>query len=86
MSYAQQKETWLAQNPLRQWRTGLGLSLDDVGKAVSAGYHTVYRWEKGMSRPSIMQGNALEELTGIANLQRKLEDWSRLRPVFGKEK
>jgi len=52
MSYLEKKKEWLASNPLRQWRLKEKLSLNDVGAAAGTGYHTIYRWEQGMSNPS----------------------------------
>lgn len=91
-SYRELEKQWLSKNPLRQWRADRNLYLKDVGAAVGArlgatvGYHTVYRWENGMSNPSEKQMAALVEITKIKNLQKKFNDWVAARPILGKEK
>lgn len=75
---------WHSVNPLRQHRRLCGLYLRDIGAAVGAGYHTVYRWEKGMSVPSETQMAALAEVTQIRNLSKKWQRWLEQQPVLGK--
>jgi DNA-binding transcriptional regulator YiaG len=84
-TYKDQKKTWLASNPLRQWRKKEKLFLDDVGAAVGVGYHMVYQWENGMSEPREDQFDKLSELMSIENLQTKYQEWAQTRPILGKE-
>lgn len=85
--YRDSEKQWLTENPLRQWRVAKNLFLKDVGAATSVGYHTVYRWENGMSTPTDQQMEILAGLMKIKpkNLQKRWEDWKLQRPVFGKE-
>ena len=79
------EKEWLALNPLRQWRTDRNLFLKDVGAALGVGYHTIFRWENGMSMPGDDQMKDLSKLTKDKNLQKKFQEWQEKRPVLGKE-
>ena len=80
ISYRQQERDWLAINPLRQWRTDRNYFLKDVGAAIGVGYHSIFRWENGMSMPNDKQMIKLETVTKIKNLREQLEKWQIKRP------
>ena len=75
---------WLSLNPLRQWRLDKNLFLKDVGAALGVGYHSVFRWENGMSNPSAEQMETLVKLTKDKDLQKKFQTWTANRPKLGK--
>ena len=77
---------WLAENPLGKWRADNMLFLKDVGAAIGVGYHTVFRWESGMSMPNEIQMIALIKLTKNKNLATQFQRWKNSRPLLGKEK
>lgn len=80
--YRQEVKAWLEQNPLRQWRKKNKLFLKDIGSAVNAGYHSVFRWENGMSEPGETQMKDLIRITGIGNLQKQYREWIKKRPIL----
>jgi DNA-binding XRE family transcriptional regulator len=79
------EKKWLTKNPLRQWRVDNGLFQKDLGASIGVGYHTIFRWESGMSSPNDAQMKELVQLTKDKNLQEKYEKWQLDRPKFGKE-
>lgn len=81
-SYRECEKKWLDSNPLRQWRTNNKLYLKDVGAALGVGYHTIFRWENGMSMPNKDQFDALSKLTKKENLQIEFQKWKENRPIL----
>jgi len=49
-------------NEIREARTALGLTVQDVSKKLGAPYSAVHRWEKGENRPSAKYIAALRDL------------------------
>jgi DNA-binding transcriptional regulator YiaG len=84
--YREAERKWLTLNPLRQWRATENLFLKDVGAALGVGYHTIFRWENGMSMPNEDQMTALSKLSKNENLQEEFQKWKDSRPLLGKEK
>lgn len=82
--YRLKGKQWLSSNPLRQWRLNKNLFLKDVGAALNVGYHSVFRWENGMSVPSDEQMTALVKLTKDKDLQKKFQAWRDSRPKLRK--
>lgn len=85
ISYREREKRWLKDHPLRQWRMKNDLFLKDLGGALGVGYHTIFRWENGMSAPNKDQVAALVKVTENDNLEQELQEWVDRRPVLGKE-
>lgn len=84
LSYREFANLWLAKNPIRIWRQQQGLFLKDVAAACNTGYHTVYRWENGMTMPNAEQVRILSKLAGNPRLQDELREWQEQRPLLSK--
>lgn len=75
---------WIAENPLKKWRSNKTLFLKDVGAALGVGYHTIFRWENGMSSPNKSQFVLLKKLTKNKNFESEFQQWKDSRPLLGK--
>lgn len=83
-TYREVEQKWLQLNPIRQHRVKEGWRLKDVAAALDVGYHTIYRWENGMSMPGKEQTQKLAELMKNKKLAEELQEWKLQRPLLGK--
>lgn len=84
MTYRESEQNWLARNPIKQWRTAKNLFLKDIAGFLGLNYHTVWRWETGMTFPNVEQGLALSKLMKNKKIVKELQNWMEERPIFGK--
>lgn len=82
--YRTLENKWLAENPLKTWRSDKSLFLKDLGAALGVGYHTIFRWENGMSSPNLSQFKLLKKLMRNKNIEQQFQEWKDKRPLLGK--
>ena len=51
---------------IREWRRDRCLSVADIAASLGVREYTVYRWERGTSTPSVIQGLALAKVLHVA--------------------
>jgi transcriptional regulator with XRE-family HTH domain len=70
--------TWRLQNPIRLYRTQHDLTLQNFADLIGEKYHTIYRWESGISSPSDDQLATVEKT--FPGLRRQISLWQEQKP------
>ena len=84
-AFRHKEKRWLADNPLKQWRSDNNAFQKDLGAAIGVGYHTIFRWESGMSMPTEKQFELLSTLFKDKDIRKKYQNWVDARPILGRE-
>lgn len=70
----------VASNPLRLWRTGARVSLNEVSTLLGRSLSIIQRWEQGAVFPREHDWPKLATLTGDKDIEQKWGQWWKSRP------
>lgn len=70
-------KAWVERNPLRQWRTAHGVTIDQAARLLAVNFRTIQYWEHGSSLPGLRNMQAIAHLIGEANLTVVWLDWHK---------
>lgn len=75
-------DTWIARNPLRQWRTEQKLTQVAVGSMLGINYHKVFLFEKGSQMPTKDEFKLLSRVMKRKTIKEDWEVWINGRYKF----
>lgn len=75
-----QQESWIARNPLRQWRRAHGVTIDQAARLLAVNFRTIQYWEHGSSLPGIKNLLRLADLLGEPELIHGWLAWYKEEP------
>ena len=84
-AFHEAEKEWQTSNPLRKFRAKNSLMQRNIAAAMEVSYHTVYRWEVGMTFPTQEQLEHLGRLMEDAYVPEKWATWLQARPHYRTE-
>lgn len=82
---ARRVASYVAQNPLRKWRTEKRQTMQMVCSLLGVSISAFQSWESGASFPSADSMESLIQLTGNPNLETEWKVWYAARPKLSAE-
>lgn len=72
---------WIDKNPLRKWREGEEVTLNEAAARLERSIVSLRNWETGVTTPSDDGFDVLERVMGKKHLREEWTSWSTSRPT-----